>query len=161
MTKILLVLMAMFAFGMQDVKAQNAPIKIITGHPDLKVKVNRCAASGNIVIVDLTFTNMNEKDAKGISGPTLYSGQPCEAVAYDNQGNKFPIKFKVSNETDYKVWGDIPLLSEIPVKVSLRIEGVPESSEFFARLNLNFDCKVLGLKPSDIIQIRNVPITRD
>ena len=151
----------MFAFGMQDVKAQDAPIKIITGHPDLKVKVNRCAASGNIVIVDLTFTNMNEKDAEGQSGPTLYSGLPCEAVAFDNQGNKFPIKFKVSNEKDYGVWGKIPLLSEIPVKVSLRIEGVPESSEFIARLNLNFDCPVLGLKPSDKIQIRNVPITRD
>lgn len=161
MKKILLILTAMFAFGLQNVSAQDAPIKIVTGHPDLKVKVNRCEASGNLVIIDLTFTNMNEQDAEGNTGPCMYSGKTYEPVAFDNQGNKFSIKFKVSNQNDYSVWATVPLLSEIPAKVSLRIEGVPESSEFFSRLNLNFDSKALGLDKTNIIQIKNIPITRD
>ena len=151
----------MFAFGIQNINAQDAPIKIVTGHPDLKVKVNRCEASGSIVLVDLTFTNLNEKDAQGETGPGMYNGAGYEPWAFDDQGNKFPIKFRVSNQNDYSVWGTVPLLSEVPVKVSLRIEGVPESSEYLARLNLNFECKALGLNPTNILQIRNIPINRD
>ena len=161
MKRILLFIMAIFAFGFQNVNAQDAPIKIVTGHPDLKVKVNRCEASGNIVIIELTFTNLNEKDGEGNTGPTMYNGKTYEPLAYDSQGNKFSIKFKVSNQDDYSVWGIIPLLSEVPVKVSLRIEGVPESSEYFARLNLNFACQALGLEKTNIMQIKNIPITRD
>lgn len=161
MKKILFVLMALFVLASQNVIAQDAPIKIATGHPDLKVKVNRCEASGNFVIIDMSFTNMNEQDAEGNTGPCTYNGKTYEPVAFDNQGNKFSIKFKVSNQNDYSVWATVPLLSEIPAKVSLRIEGVPESSEFFSRLNLNFDCKTLGLDKTNIIQIKNIPITRD
>lgn len=160
MKKILVFLILMLAFGWQIVNAQDAPIKIVTGHPDLKVKVNRCEASGNIVIIDLTFTNLNEKDAEGITGPTMYSGNVYEPLAFDNQGNKYSIKFEVSNQDNYSVSGIIPLFSEVPVKVSLRIEGVPESSEYIARLNLNFACKALGLETTNIMQIRNIPITR-
>ena len=104
MKRILLFIMAIFAFGFQNVNAQDAPIKIVTGHPDLKVKVNRCEASGNIVIIDLTFTNLNEKDGEGNTGPTMYNGKTYEPLAFDNQGNKFSIKFKVSNQDDYSVW---------------------------------------------------------
>lgn len=161
MKKILLLLMAMFVFALKNVSAQDAPIKIATGHPDLKVKINRCEASGNLVIIDLTFTNLNERDAEGNTGPCTYNGKTYEPVAFDNQGNKFSIKFKVSNQNDYSVWATVPLLSEIPAKVSLRIEGVPESSEFFSRLNLNFYSKALGLDKTNIIQIKNIPITRD
>jgi hypothetical protein len=161
MKKIILTLLATLAFGLQNVSAQDAPIKIVTGHPDLKVKVNRCEASGNLVIIDLTFSNMNQQDAEGNTGPCTYNGQAYEPVALDNQGNKFSVKFKVPNQNDYSVWATVPLLSEIPVKVSLRIEGVPESSEFFSRLNLNFDCMALGLNKTNIIQIKNIPITRD
>lgn len=161
MKKILLLFMATFAFGFQNISAQDAPIKITTGHPDLKVKINRCEASGKLVIIDLTFTNMNEQDAEGNTGPCTYNGKTYEPMAIDSQGNSFPIKFKVSNQNDYSIWATVPLLSEIPAKVSLRTEGVPESSEFFSRLNLNFDCKTLGLDKTNIIQIKNIPITRD
>ena len=37
MKKILLILMAMFAFGIQNVSAQDAPLKIVTNHPDFKL----------------------------------------------------------------------------------------------------------------------------
>ena len=73
MKKILLVLTAMFAFGLQNTDAQDAPIKIVTGHPDLKVKVNRCEASGNLVIIDLTFTNIKELDEEGNNWRCTYS----------------------------------------------------------------------------------------
>ena len=45
MKKILLILMAMFAIGLQNVNAQDAPLKIVTNNPDFTIKVKRCAAS--------------------------------------------------------------------------------------------------------------------
>ena len=40
MKKILLILMAIFAFGLQNASAQDG-IKIITGHPDFKIQIKR------------------------------------------------------------------------------------------------------------------------
>lgn len=41
MKKILLTLMAIFAFGLQNVCAQDAPLKIVTNNPDFTIKVKR------------------------------------------------------------------------------------------------------------------------
>ena len=57
MKKILLTLMAIFAFGLQNVSAQDAPLKIVTNHPDFSIKVKRCAASGKTVVLDLILNN--------------------------------------------------------------------------------------------------------
>ena len=57
MKKILLILMAMLALGWQNVNAQDAPIKIVTGHPDFKIQIKRCAASGNTVIIDMILSH--------------------------------------------------------------------------------------------------------
>ena len=65
MKKILLILMAMFAFGLQNVSAQDG-IKIITNHPDFKIKVKRCAASGKTVVIDLILTNEGTNDIEGV-----------------------------------------------------------------------------------------------
>ena len=53
MKKFLFIMMAIFAFGLQNASAQDAPLKIITNHPDFDVKVKRCAASGKSVIIDM------------------------------------------------------------------------------------------------------------
>ena len=62
MKKILLILVAMFAFGIQNVSAQDAPLKIVTNHPDFNIKVKRCAASGKTLVIDLIATNTGSED---------------------------------------------------------------------------------------------------
>ncbi len=57
MKKLLLILMAMFAFGIQNVSAQDAPLKIVTNHPDFNIKISRCVANGKTVIIDLLLIN--------------------------------------------------------------------------------------------------------
>ena len=83
MKKILLILMAMFAFGLQNVSAQDG-IKIITNHPDFKIKVKRCAASGKTVVIDLILTNEGTNDIEGVY---VCGGAWDCSEAYDDEGN--------------------------------------------------------------------------
>ena len=85
MKKVLFLLMVMIAFGFQSVHAQDTPIKIVTGHPDLKVKVKRCAASGKTIILDLVFSNEGARDVESfalLGSPAWNRGE-----AYDDEGN--------------------------------------------------------------------------
>ena len=59
-----MILMAIFALGLQNVSAQDAPLKIVTNHPDFKIKVKRCAASGKTVVLDLILNNEGTNDVK-------------------------------------------------------------------------------------------------
>lgn len=99
MKKILLILMAMFAFGWQNVSAQDG-IKIVTNHPDFKVKVVRCAVSGTTAIIDLNFINIGSND---IDELVVYGGA-AKSEAIDSDGNIYNennIKVKLSKETEY------------------------------------------------------------
>lgn len=82
MKKILLMMMAMFiATGIYA--QEEKPIKIITNHPDFKVKVKRCAASNKTVVIDLIFNNVSSSDVK----MRAYGGS--SSVAYDDEGNMY------------------------------------------------------------------------
>ena len=58
MRKFFIFLMAVFAFALQYSYAQDAPLKIVTNHPDFKIKIDRCAASGSTVVLDMLFINL-------------------------------------------------------------------------------------------------------
>lgn len=143
-----------------NVAAQTNPIKIITQHPDLSVKVKRCAASGNIVIIDLTVTNLSTNDIE----IRLCSGW-SRSTAYDDEGNIYNgnnLMGKVANQTEYGYhdFCNRKLISNVPTKVSIRITGVPTSAQMIALLELETYCRAFGLD-GKMIQIRNVPISRD
>ena len=162
MKKILLILMAMFAIGLQNVSAQDA-IKIVTNHPDFKIKVKRCAASGKTVIIDLILTNGGINDIEKIN---LYSrGLWVCSEAYDDEGNIYNcdnIKMKVANRPNYdSSTGEFSIPTGVPMKVSICIEGVPQSAENIARLKLFFDCPKWGLNGDKPVRINNIPISRD
>ncbi len=164
-----MILMVMFAFGIQNVSAQDEQIKINTGSPDLKIKVDRCVASGNSVTIDLTLTNLSKKDVDARIFQAMFAGgQPNHTEAIDNQGNKYVsnvykdiISLKIGNQNKFVQDIYFTLLSDIPVKVSVRIDGVSELSEAIARLNLLMYCEPLGIDHNHKVQIRNIPITRD
>ena len=161
MKKILLIMTAMLAFAIQSLQAQ-APLKIVTNHPDFKIKVQRCAASGKTVIIDLILTNEGATDVEDILG----WGGSRGSEAYDDEGNIYQqnaIKVRVANRPRYSDYNSdnfkIPV--GVPMKFSICIENVPVSAESIARLNLHFDCKIWGLNDNKPVKISNIPISRD
>lgn len=165
MKKILLILMAMLAFGIQNVSAQDAPLKIVTNHPDFKVKVKRCAASGKTVVLDLVLNNDGVNDVENVIsfGGAIFGDYKSEA--YDDEGNIYKgddVKIKVANSQDYsKNTGKFNILSGVPMRISIRIDGVSQSAESIARLKLMFECKTWGLDYHNPVIFSNIPISRD
>ena len=159
MKRILLFLMAMFAFGIQNVSAQDEPIKIVTNHPDFKVKVKRCAASGNTVIIDLVFNNVGTVDIEAID----VGGSNFGSTAYDDEGNYYEdMDVKIGNMSQYEA--STPRFSiptGVPVKVSVCINKVSVSAEIITRLKLTVFCDAWGLNSSRQVMISNIPISRD
>lgn len=165
MKKIIMFLMAIFALGLQNVSAQDAPLKIVTNHPDFNIKINRCAASGNTVIIDMIFRNDGATDSGDISIYTDSYGWPHDdwnLTAYDDEGNSYyrgcRVKFA---KMDYApmIKGGIELIAGVPVKVSLKIPNVEETATSFPKITFKVENKLWGIgeKP---IEIRNLPITR-
>jgi hypothetical protein len=166
MKKILLILMAMFALGIQNVSAQDG-IKIVTNHPDFKVKVKRCVASGKTVYIDLILNNTGYNDVEG-----LYAwgsdGGSGSTEAYDDEGNIYrdnSIKVKVANEKEYVIGRSkvFNLPVGVPIRLSISIDSVPLSAESIARLKLCIPCEAwsIGCSKEKPVRISNIPISRD
>lgn len=161
MKKLLFAMMALLAITFQGLQAQ-APLKIVTNHPDFKINVKRCAASGKTVIIDLILTNEGATDVEKIEG---YGG--CYySEAYDNDGNIYQrdaIKVRVANRQNYTCsgCGDFKIPVDVPMRFSICIENVPVSAESIARLSLCFECKKWGLNTNKLVKFSNIPISRD
>ena len=160
MKKILLTLMAIFAFGLQNVSAQDAPLKIVTNHPDFSIKVKRCAASGKTVVLDLILNNEGTNDVK-VANVYVY----CDSEVYDDEGNIYQgndLKVKVANRPNYDGYsGDFMIPTGVPMRLSIQINNVSTSAERIARLSLYIDCSVWGLNTDKLVKFSNIPITRD
>ena len=161
MKKVLLLLVAMFAFGLQNISAQDG-IKIVTNHPDFNVKIKRCVASGKTVILDLVLNNVGVNDVENILVDGGFSG----SEAYDDDGNiyqSYAIKVRVANRTEYECGntGYFNIPAGVPIKLSVSIEGVPQSAESIARLKLNFWSDAWSLNRDKPVRINNIPISRD
>ncbi len=151
----------MFAFGLQNISAQDAPLKIVTNHPDLKIKVKRCAASGKTVILDLVLNNIGVNDVEDVH----VNGGWFGSEAYDDEGNIYQgdaLKVKVANRTDYDAdTGSFNIPAGVPIRLSVSIDGVPQSAESIARLKLNFHSSAWNLDSDKPVRINNIPISRD
>lgn len=148
----------MFAFGLQNVCAQDG-IKIVTNHPDFKVKVKRCAASGKIVVIDFVLENIGTKDV-AVDNILVYN---LISEAYDDEGNIYQdknLRIKVANRAYGNATGGFNIPTDVPMKVSLQITDVPISAERIARLSLGVRCDAWGLKYGEPIRISNIPISR-
>lgn len=161
MKKFLFAMMALLAITFQGLQAQ-APLKIVTNHPDFKINVKRCAASGKTVIIDLILTNEGATDVEKIEG----AGGCYYTEAYDNDGNIYQgdaVKVRVANRQNYTCsgCGEFKIPVGVPMRYSICIENVPVSTESIARLSLCFDCEKWGLGRDKLVKISNIPISRD
>ena len=166
MKKTLFILMAILAFSFQPICAQDSPMKIVTGHPDFKVQVKRCVASGNTVVIDMVLSNVGAKDIDEIS----ILGSPAweRGEAYDDEGNIYSeangkkILLQLTNIKEYRGWiGGFRLLVDVPMRLSVRLEDFSTTAEKIALLKLGVDCQQWGLTDNKSIIIRNIPISRD
>lgn len=155
MRTIVLILMAMFAFGLQNVCAQDE-LKIVTGHPDLKIQVKRCVANGDQVFVDLTFMD----EAEDVKAAILSDGW---SEVHDSEGNSYsgyPNLFcKIGNGEYTTLPPAFTLIEGVPVKVSFKLVKVPSSVEFIARMKIRMESKKYGVP--NYVTIKNIPISRD
>lgn len=139
-----------------------AQTKIVTGHPDFKIKITRCEANGSTAVIDMLLENESPQDVK----LTLKS---YATAAYDDEGNKYSdgkIKLQFGNSS----WmegkqGNSPisnlLPSEIPMKAHIQIDGIPESATMFKRIDLGVSCSEWNLKEDKFVKFTNVPISRE
>jgi len=160
MKKVLFLLMAMIAFGFQSVNAQES-IKIVTGHPDLKIKVTRCAASGKTVVLDLTVTNVGDSDIPDFK----VHGSGYATKIYDDQGNIYegydkPIKVKIANREYTTESQEIKLVAGVPFKLSYLISEVSPQAETLVLVEPDIYCPSWSIN-KDIVKLRNIPIARD
>lgn len=158
MKKVLFVLMTLFVFGLQNVSSQEKPIKIVTGHPDFKLKVTRCAASGKTVVLDMVVTNMGDSDVDQFK----VHGSGYATKVYDDQGNIYDsdINVKIANKQYTTGAHLIKLVAGVPTKYSLMIGNVSPQAEMLVLVEP--DIWVPTWKTElNTVKIRNVPITRD
>ena len=135
--------------------------KIVTNCPYLKVSIVKCVANGKTVILEMKMTNMSGNDANDVS---LYCVRDV-IQAYDDQGNIYEngaVALKFANKEFVSSSGArYDFLADVPVRVTVRFEGVSTIAEALARVTIRFqDHDVLGLKYSTPITLRNIPITR-
>jgi hypothetical protein len=156
MKKLLLILMAIIAFNLQIITAQEAAMKIASGNPDLKVQVKRCVANGDQVFIDLTFMD----EAEDVEATILCQGwteiQDSDGNTYNGYPNLF-CKIAKGEYTPYPP--SFTLLEGTPIKVFFKLEKVPSSTEFIARMKIRMESKKYGIP--NYVTIKNIPITRD
>jgi len=149
--------MAMFAFGLQNVSAQDG-IKIITGHPDFKLKVTRCVANGKTVVLDMIVTNLGDSDVSQFK----VHGSAYATKVYDDQGNIYDrnINVKIANKQYTEGAYEIKLVAGVPTKYSIMIDDVSPQAETLVLVEP--DIWVPAWKTNlNTVKIRNIPITRE
>lgn len=138
---------------------QTRNITIVTNHPDFSIKVKRCAASGNTIIIDLILENIGTNDVTldlGNSQTYFTSGR-----AWDDQGNEYIPFYKYANDDGYHMMtGQKALIAGVPTKLSIKIEGVPVDVETIAKLLLDIRSREWGLVKDKPVTIGFIPITR-
>ena len=137
--------------------------QIVTGHPDFKVKVTRCEASGKNVVLDLTFTNVSAQDVENWEIGDI-SCCPYKTVVYDSEGNIYTgdaVSIKVSNGDYRNAYYNLKMISDVPMKVSLMITGVPTNVESLARVDIHVTVPLFNINGWDApVKIKNIPIAR-
>lgn len=139
-------------------------VKIVSNHPDFKIAFQRCVATGSTVFIDLLLSNAGDEDIDNlwVSG---YGYEVC-TEAYDDLGNVYgrerDIDVKLANSNEYAGYNgqQTALLPGVPVKLTVKIEGVKSAATTIARLKLSFECEKWGIYRQKPATLRNIPVSR-
>lgn len=137
--------------------AEERPMRIITNHPDFKIKIKRCEASGKTCVIDLVIENIGYEDVtiETRSGSLCFIGYDDEMTEYTN------IKVSIGNSNWLSYWENRQLMANIPIKARLQIEGVPAAATMFRRIDWRINCRAWNLGENKKVKFLNIPITRE
>lgn len=144
--------------------------RVVTGHPDFKIKVVRCEAAGRTCVIDLILENVGSKDMSlticggGGLGPGFDVYHTACTVAYDDEANDYrddQINVSVGRSEMQNGTVNAELLSEVPIKARIQITGVPEAATMFRRIDMNVICRGWNLDDSNKVKFYNLPISRE
>jgi len=156
---------AMFAFSLQNVNAQDEPMSISCSSPDLGVKVKRCVAAGKNIQIDFVLTNTGDKDIERY--------HITEVSAFDDEGTgykgNYPSKLsmKLPDRNNYIGAGtidfnyatfDMPV--DVPRKFTLRIEDANRAATSIVKVKWVIG-PYAGAAETFLIDIKNIPILRN
>lgn len=147
--------------GFADPEATSIPseqqMRITTNSPYFKVSIVKCVANGKTVMLEMKMTNTSGEDANGVA---MYNG----ITVYDDQGNEYGdgnVGLKFANKEFSNHFASHDFIADVPVKVTIKIEGVSTLAETLARVTIPLSHGNLGLKADTPITLRNIPITRE
>lgn len=160
-----LFVVSILAIGSNTLFAQTSGLKITTGHPDIKVKIQRCEASGSTCVIDFIIQNAGSSDIDfGLVGGNGYVAGSGTKV-YDDEGNMY------GRDAVYVGFGSNltrnldpqTLPAGIPRKARIQIEGVATAATNFLRIDLRANSNSLRWRfdADHKILLENVPITRE
>lgn len=126
---------------------------IITNHPDFKIEFKRCAVSGKTCVIDLLIENTGSNDVQVTF---------ADIVAYDNEGNEYKnISIMIGDSSNKWIDQiDKTLMSEVPIKARITINGVNESATAIRRINWITYCNAWDLSFNKPVRLQNIPISR-
>lgn len=139
----------------EERQRREGAFKLVTNHPDFKIKVRRCEASGKTCVIDLILENVGSSDVNMyIDGNSL--------IAYDDEANEYN-KISISVGNSNWIYADSrTLMAGVPMKARIQIEGVAESATMFRRLDWGIQrCEAWGLDRNKPIKFMNLPISRE
>lgn len=140
----------------EELQRREGAFKLVTNHPDFKIKVRRCEASGKTCVIDLIIENVGASDVYISTG-----NRTGGLIAYDDEANRYE-SIKVSVGNNEWIWyKQRMLMSCVPMKARIQIEGVAESATMFRRLDWYIDSKIWGLDGNKPIKFINLPISRE
>lgn len=130
--------------------------RLVTGHPDFKIKVLRCEAAGKTCVIDMIIENTGSNDVE-----VFFDAGGRGSVAYDDEANEYSgnaVRIAIGNNgLDWG--GHYKLLSEVPVKARIQINGVRESATMLRRMDIYVESRAWNLDSH--IKFMNVPISRE
>ena len=134
--------------------------RIITNHPDFKIKVLRCEASGSTCVIDMIIGNAGSQD---VIIEHFYGGN-YGSIAYDDEANQYDRKnilVAIGNSqlTNSHYMTNLP--AGISLKARIQIEGVPASVRMFRRIDLIVVCNQWNINSEKPVKLFNVPISRE
>ncbi len=131
----------------------NAQVKIQSPHPDLDVKITRCANANGTVVVDMVITNfgIDEEIRLEESWIKMYDD---EGNSYDNENSK--IRFGFPNKEI--VWrGKFAFPQDIPLKFRIQFGDISNHASSFSLIKMGISSNgAMGLSEDKPLLIRNL-----
>lgn len=145
--------------------AQSAGFQVISGHPDFKIKVQRCESSGSICVIDLILENVGGNDVN-------IGFLSANTVAYDDEANQYHAYISLNGKALRDSYEKASLPAYVPIKARIQIENLAPAATMFRRIDMNFYCDEWRLGIGDIgwgmmnkynktSRLLNVPISRE